>query len=705
MAPVGSRLRAIGASTVLLGVVLPTVAPFQVRGADDSISLPDATTAAVRLDMDGDGALDLARLVEAPGGAPAVEVWAEDADAGWDRIASVPVPWPTNGDVDASNAAMGTALLVARIGGIPSLMVVATLVDPGAATAVTCCLTIHVAGLDGDRLQLDTHPIAGASAHEVLVLDFDGDGTDELVAISTQDPFDPAEPPTSTLTVFGWRDRGLELLAERERAGFPMGSVVGDVDGQPGVELITALEQEPRLERLAWDGKELVFTVAGAPSGPQGPGWPAGVLDGHLVYVDEAGVSILSWPGGGEISRVDRISAPSFPGAVVVGSGDASLLIIEGGENPFEPRSETAIYDESLDRLGSFTVPPAAAEARSLLADMGSSGQGMAFQPRWAFSGAFPSSGREAAGWIGAAGMVRPDGDDGWRLEPMAPMLGAPIGLLGHGDAWLAICEACWNTDTQAFISPGLPSDRPNLILARREARSPDDDAPMDARYEGAVVQRVEGNVTTLMARSSGAVIELPVPPGSEVVSSADGPSTQRDGGESSFRLEVPGVGGSGSRDSWGATVLVIGADTRFRIHRWEATYAPAGGPAVSAVTESSPFQLSATITGTADTHAAIFVDGEPVAVDHGRFTHWVSATPWPRTVAVRAVDPFGTERTVGIEVVGFVDARGLPLVPIVGTTTLLFGAILFLRVPRREPHRSEPDGEGSLEELDGDLV
>lgn len=706
MAPVGSRLRAIGASTALIGGALLWLAPLEVRAGEDVVRLPGVTTAAVRIDMDEDGVLDLARLLEAPGELPVLEVWAHDATSGWDRTAILPVPWPANGDVDASNAAVGTALLVARVDGVPSLLLGTTLVDPGAQGTGACCLTIHLAVLDGRRLELDTHPIVGASAHELLVLDLDGDGTDEVVAISTSDQFDPAEPPASALSVFGWRGGTLELLAERERAGFQMGSVVGDVDGRPGVELISALDHEPRLERLAWDGSNMTFTDAGAPSGPQGPGWPAGVLGGHLVYVDETGVSTLAWPAHGQISRVARISTPEFPGAHVVGSGDASLLVVEGGQNPFEPRDETAIYDESLEPLGSVTVPPAAAEARAMLAEMPWGGEGMAFQPRWGFSGPLPSSGREAAGWVTAAGIVRPDGTDGWRLEPMEPMLGAPMGRLGRNGEWLALCEACWNTETQAFISAGPSFDRSALILSRQDAPAAVDGAPMEARYTGAIVEAVNGSVTTLLASSSGAVIDIPVAPGSEVMSSAGGPATQQGSLEDRFRLEIPAVGGSGRRDTWGATVLVIGPDTRFRIHRWEVTYAPESGPAVTAVAERSLFELSATVTGTADPETRIVVDGEPVAVAaDGRFTHPVSAVPWPRMIAVRAVDPFGTERMVGIEVVGFIDARGLPWPAMVATATIVIGVLLFLRVPRWERRRPVSDGDGSLEDLDGDLA
>ena len=706
MAPVGSRFRAIAAAAALLGVGVPPALPQPARAADESVvPLPGATSAAVRADLDGDGALDLARLVEAPGEPQALEVWGEGAETGWSRAASLEVPWPANGDVDASNATMGTALLVARIGGAPSVLLVTTLVDPGSDAAETCCLTVHQVRLDGDRLALATHTIAGASGHEVQVLDFDGDGTDELLTIATQGGFDPAEPPTSTLSVFGWDDETLTLLAERERTGFALGAVVGELDGLYGAELVSALDDARRLERLAWDGVRLVFTEARAPTNPSGPGWPAGVLDEHLVYVDADGISLLAWPAHGEPTSVRRLATPEFPGAHVVGTGDASLLVVQGGSNPFAAPDETIIYDESLDRLGAVPVPEAVAEARVLLPEIPWDGFSVPHLALRGFSGPLPASGRQAAGWVSPAGVVRPDGSDGWRLEPMAALLGMPVGLLGAEDGWLAICESCWNSESQAVVFASGTFGHSALVVVRADSLAPGADAPMEATYAGAIAEGVDGHVTTLLARPSGATIEVPIPQGSRVVSSVDGTASDHGLADASFRLEVPGGGVSGRRDRWGATVLVIAPDTSFRIHRWEATYASASGPAVTAVVEPVLFELAATIAGRVEPGTGIRVDGEPVPVDaEGGFVHTVWASPWPQTVTVTAVDPFGTERTVHMEAVGFVDPRGLPWVAIVATLTLAFGALLFLRVPRGSGVTA-PDGDGHLEELDGDAA
>ena len=83
-----------------------------------------------------------------------------------------------------------------------------------------------------------------------------------------------------------------------------------------------------------------------------------------------------------------------------------------------------------------------------------------------------------------------------------------------------------------------------------------------------------------------------------------------------------------------------------------------------------------------------------------------MDAPPWPRTVVVVARDPFGGEQRATVEVIGLVDYRGLPWVPIAGAATLVGGAVLFLRTPRHRPLAERPGlDDGRLEDLDGDLI
>ena len=100
----------------------------------------------------------------------------------------------------------------------------------------------------------------------------------------------------------------------------------------------------------------------------------------------------------------------------------------------------------------------------------------------------------------------------------------------------------------------------------------------------------------------------------------------------------------------------------------------------------------------------SITVDGQPVepAAD-GRFEVEIPASPWPRDVLVVARDPIGQEVARNIEVVGIVDLRALPWLPIVIAATIGAGIVLFLRTPiPRSDERLVPEGDGRLEEIDG---
>ena len=99
-----------------------------------------------------------------------------------------------------------------------------------------------------------------------------------------------------------------------------------------------------------------------------------------------------------------------------------------------------------------------------------------------------------------------------------------------------------------------------------------------------------------------------------------------------------------------------------------------------------------------------VTVDGVPATLNRlGAFRSEVDAPIWPRTVEIVARDPFGTERTERIEIVGFLDYRGLPWVPIVGILTVGVGGVLFVRTPRHRPAVLAADGDGQLEEISAD--
>jgi len=130
--------------------------------------------------------------------------------------------------------------------------------------------------------------------------------------------------------------------------------------------------------------------------------------------------------------------------------------------------------------------------------------------------------------------------------------------------------------------------------------------------------------------------------------------------------------------------------------------------PEVTASADVELLSLHATVTGRVEGDATVTVDGHEVipSPGTGRFRVEVDAPAWPREVLVVARDPIGNETVQRLEVIGFVDYRGLPWIPIVGVATVLAGILLFVRTPSLRPEaRLLPDGDGRLEEIDGDLV
>ena len=87
-----------------------------------------------------------------------------------------------------------------------------------------------------------------------------------------------------------------------------------------------------------------------------------------------------------------------------------------------------------------------------------------------------------------------------------------------------------------------------------------------------------------------------------------------------------------------------------------------------------------------------------------GGFSASIDAPLWPSRVVVTARDPLGNETTTVVEVLGLVDYRGLPWAAILVAITLLAGAVLYVRTPRRRGALL-PAGDGRLEELELDAV
>jgi hypothetical protein len=115
-------------------------------------------------------------------------------------------------------------------------------------------------------------------------------------------------------------------------------------------------------------------------------------------------------------------------------------------------------------------------------------------------------------------------------------------------------------------------------------------------------------------------------------------------------------------------------------------------------------FSFEATLEGRVTPPATVEVDGRTAVIDRdGRFSMSVGAGVWPRGIEVEARDPFGNVQRGRIDVVGLVDYRVWPWLPITVISTLLIGAVLSVRLPARGQRDLLDDEAGSLEEIGGD--
>lgn len=212
---------------------------------------------------------------------------------------------------------------------------------------------------------------------------------------------------------------------------------------------------------------------------------------------------------------------------------------------------------------------------------------------------------------------------------------------------------------------------------------------------------------TEVLAAADGMAVEISAAAGSLVISAQDN------------RLQVDEITPSSPAISVDVTPpRARDDDENLPFERWIAVISPEGrsatihlrgtflreDPSVRAAASTPAFSLRSAIRGRASEFATVLVDGAPVATDiDGRFGTEVDAPIWPRDVVVTARDPFGRESTARIQVVGFLDYRGLPWAAIVGGAILVAGAFLFLRTPARREPAPMAWGDGTLEEFDGD--
>lgn len=676
----------------------------QVAAAADQepLQLPGRTVAAVTVDLDGDGARELVRAAGS-GTDIAIEAWGQDADAGWTLLGSVGYDVDPEWD-DARSGKLAVAALVTRVDGTDQVVIVGS-DGVFAPSSRPCCVAIHDLELDSGRMRLVPMEVDVSVADSVIAFDADGDGTDELAMVGTIFGGDGGAFPTASFSALRREGGRWETVAQRTDPQYSYGVVTADADGRRGTELLLTVGDTGRVDRLWWGDGAMRTESATLPQEGDVPSGVIAAVGESLLVSGGSFVEVRRWPANGRMEVVERQEAAGWPWLLVLGQGPAALMLTNRAENgPFVESIE--VRDASLRILGTVDVDADAGALTSVLRRVMKSGSGTSrnISPVSAVVPGSWSDGRPA--YLAGGVLLQPRGPRGYETRPFPPLAANPIGTLGSRNGWLALCDGCWLEAGRAALWAGASNDaagRLSLVPVARLDAAADDGIPVEVAYEGAVEIASQGGEVRLLSGAGGSRIVLDVPPGT-IVLSGDGSALVDHGTvDAPVTLEVRASAREAQENQeFVRDLVLIAADGRVDARTFTGTFAPET-PALEATASGARFSLLADVTGVASAWADVRVDGRPVAVDdEGRFQATVDAPIWPRTVVVVARDPFGAEATTSVEVVGFVDYRGLPWAALVGVLTVVGGLVLFVRTPRQR--RQPPPAavaDGGLEDIE----
>lgn len=696
---------------LLAGVMMGALGPAPARAveripAEDAALLAGDTYAAMVGDVDGDGRRELVRLlpwetnpgqlalevVSMRGGAPVAH-----GQALVRRAASVEDYASGNNPDQAELLPLSTsepARLIAWRQGRSERVLLATMQgEPGSALIErSCCLTLWWVELDRDgatELRLIQNTVS--SGAWIVPADMDADGTDELAVVQTPNP---AVPNASEVLVLRWNGTDFDRLRDTARDGVISGPLVslGDSDGLPGEEVgYVALPGTfdavaPTLYRVALvDGTLRVDRTELPRDGEVAP--IDGPLGGRLALVSGSGVDLLTWPAAVPDARVEAASARGGSLLGVIGSGErARLLVLRGGA--------VDLLDAGLTSRQGLAGGDAASwfAASSLPAYRGElPGGDAAGAPKFIFGGRL----------IGA-----PDGSSQASFQDIAALPGkVPVGMFGPGAEWVAVADG-----------PAMPAGRRGGgLLVGFGAR-----AASVAVVPVASLLAPEADGGLVRPQILGAILDDSQPARPILVTGSD--ARGRVHAPAGSRLVVTGRDGTASATALPgdvADVVLVEArddtddDERFTVRLLVST--PAGHgygaiwqvrverrpPGLTASAPMLPLDFSVPLSGRTDPAARLTIDGEEVPLQpDGSFTAEVVAGPLPRAVRLQATDPVGNTSELVLEVVGVLDYRRLPWIPIIVGLTLITGALLYLRTPRPASVGTQHPDEGVLEEI-----
>ncbi len=200
---------------------------------------------------------------------------------------------------------------------------------------VPCCLTIwEVVPDDADGLDLELVADTQRSAVEVAAVDFEGDGTDELLV--TEGQFSTPEDEEADASLLRWAsDRFARTAFVMTGSGCcPSMLDVADTDGLPGEEVLLFGFVDgvgSSLHRLTVDGTTV--TLETAPRAQLGEMTDARALtlaSGPAIVtadVSSQALTVWSWPTGGRLQEIaHRTTGGQI--AAILGTGDETRIVI-----------------------------------------------------------------------------------------------------------------------------------------------------------------------------------------------------------------------------------------------------------------------------------------------------------------------------------------------------------------------------------------
>lgn len=714
--PAATAVRAALLGAVVTAVPGAIVAP-PAAAADPAapIGLPRGTAAAVLADVDRDGARDVVRIAEAAVPRPdpevdmVVEVWSHGA-AGWALSGSAPLLRPaanaSGGFVSVDAVTDGFGLLRWQDGKGDRVAVVsgAGPDQRGGSALSVCCVVLLDVVLDGDVLALV--PLAGVEGDAESVTRLrTGTGADALLVTQTARAAD-----TRAVMVLLWR--GDRFVAERFEIGpgdfGPTPTVVGETDGIAGEEAVFGPTQDGALARigLGTDGAPYV-EYAPAPEWQRGAlRWFVGAGGGLLFARVPDLVTNWRWPRDGQPAvMAAAYAADSSAMQVIVAEGRVALVETDGVWLTGSRDPVTRVLDADLRLIAEAESTTAASDLVRLgsleMRALSELDHGL-----FPYVGPIDTGSHDSSAYVSMGNLVTLDGDGDVQVEPIAAFAGAyPVGTAGPDGSWMLLSPG-WvggGPTVHLFIGGFFGSEVrlvPTDVALTPEA---DDVVGMAAsetargRWRGNRLERTFVPETGMQVRVSG-------PRGASVIAFVGGSLTLNATLEDEPEVVTlrPDTEREGNQP-YEATIVVLTPDGHTYAQRWDLLVLREP-PQLSASGETRLGALSAEVSGRASTYATVLVDGTAVALDEGgSFAIDIPAAPWPRDVRVVARDPLGNETVVPLSVVGVLDYRGLPWLPMMAAATMLLGVRMFLRAPRaRGDGASAPEGV-RLEELDAD--